>query len=66
MKQFHAAVLCILLALLPTAALAAEPDQPSGEQQAVSDLDLPYVYTDWQQYTVEDGLPNDHIFAVEV
>jgi ligand-binding sensor domain-containing protein len=24
------------------------------------------VYTDWQQFTVEDGLPNDHIFALEV
>jgi ligand-binding sensor domain-containing protein len=27
---------------------------------------LPYVYTDWQHFTVKDGLPNDHIFAVEV
>ena len=27
---------------------------------------LPYVYTQWEQYTVEDGLPNDHIFAVKV
>ena len=27
---------------------------------------LPYVYTDWQHFTVQDGLPNDHIFAVEV
>ena len=25
---------------------------------------LPYVYTDWQHFTVKDGLPNDHIFAV--
>ena len=66
MKQFHAAVLCILLAWLPMAVLAAEADEPSGEPQAISDLDLPYVYTDWQQYTVADGLPNDHIFAVEV
>lgn len=24
----------------------------------------PYVYTQWEQFTVEDGLPNDHIFAV--
>jgi ABC-type branched-subunit amino acid transport system substrate-binding protein len=29
-------------------------------------LDLPYVYTEWKQYTVADGLPNDHIFAVKV
>ena len=27
---------------------------------------LPFVYTQWEQYTVEDGLPNDHIFAVRV
>jgi ligand-binding sensor domain-containing protein len=28
--------------------------------------ELPYVYTDWKQFTVKDGLPNDHIFAVKV
>ena len=27
---------------------------------------LPYVYTHWKQFTVADGLPNDHIFAVKV
>ncbi|MCW5978786.1 MAG: hypothetical protein KIT09_11950 [Bryobacteraceae bacterium] len=26
--------------------------------------DLPYVYTKWKHFTTEDGLPNDHIFAV--
>jgi len=34
--------------------VAAAPDQ------------LPYVYTKWKHFTVEDGLPNDHIFAVKV
>jgi ligand-binding sensor domain-containing protein len=29
-------------------------------------LGMPYVYTKWEQYTTKDGLPNDHIFAVEV
>lgn len=33
--------------------------KPSGKQQ------LPYVYTDWKHFTVKDGLPNDHIFAVK-
>ncbi|MGB6854627.1 MAG: ABC transporter substrate-binding protein, partial [Thermoanaerobaculia bacterium] len=33
---------------------------------AVTDADLPYVYTNWKHYTVADGLPNDHIFAVKV
>jgi ligand-binding sensor domain-containing protein len=27
---------------------------------------LPYVYTEWKQFTVKDGLPNDHVFAVAV
>jgi ligand-binding sensor domain-containing protein len=26
---------------------------------------LPYVYTRWKQFTVADGLPNDHIFSVK-
>lgn len=31
----------------------------------ISDEDLPYVYTRWKNYTVKDGLPNDHIFSVK-
>jgi ligand-binding sensor domain-containing protein len=27
---------------------------------------LPYVYTQWKHFTVADGLPNDHVFAVKV
>jgi ligand-binding sensor domain-containing protein len=26
---------------------------------------LPFVYTKWKHFTVADGLPNDHIFAVK-
>jgi ligand-binding sensor domain-containing protein len=26
---------------------------------------LPYVYTNWRHFTVKEGLPNDHIFAVK-
>ncbi len=29
-------------------------------------VDMPYVYTHWEQYTMNDGLPNDHIFALAV
>ena len=25
---------------------------------------LPYVYTKWEQITTQEGLPNDHIFAI--
>ena len=31
----------------------------------VADDALPFVYTQWKHFTVEDGLPNDHIFAVK-
>jgi len=48
----------LLLAGLARPALAA--DAPAGTPK------LPYVYTNWKQFTVEDGLPNDHIFAVKV
>ena len=27
---------------------------------------MPYVYTEWEQLTVADGLPSDHVFAVRV
>jgi ligand-binding sensor domain-containing protein len=27
--------------------------------------ELPYIYTKWRQFTVADGLPNDHVFAVK-
>jgi ligand-binding sensor domain-containing protein len=27
---------------------------------------LPYIYTKWRQFTMADGLPNDHVFAVKV
>jgi len=36
-----------------------------GLASAADAARLPYVYTDWQHFTVKDGLPNDHVFAVE-
>jgi ligand-binding sensor domain-containing protein len=26
---------------------------------------MPFIYTEWEHFTVEDGMPNDHIFAVK-
>jgi ligand-binding sensor domain-containing protein len=66
MNLFLVAALSFALTLIPMAGSVAEAPQPNVDQPAVSDLDLPYVYTDWKQYTVEDGLPNDHIFAIDV
>lgn len=31
---------------------------------AQTEAGLPFVYTEWEHYTVEDGLPNDHVFAI--
>ena len=47
-------LISLFLALPPLVAWAAEPAPPA----------LPYVYTQWEQFTTSDGLPNDHIFAV--
>jgi hypothetical protein len=33
---------------------------------AVAEQGMPFVYTQWKQFTVKDGLPNDHVFAVKV
>ncbi|MFH1268361.1 MAG: two-component regulator propeller domain-containing protein, partial [Planctomycetota bacterium] len=41
---------------------AAEPSPAPGAATAGK---LPYVYTDWKHFTVDDGLPNDHIFALK-
>jgi hypothetical protein len=41
------------------AATASRSDDDTGSGA------LPYVYTKWKQFTVKDGLPNDHIFAVK-
>ena len=60
-------------------ALAAEPDPaaktpipsagpnspPTAPPVAATPDQLPYVYTKWKHFTVADGLPNDHIFAVK-
>lgn len=31
-----------------------------------SEQGLPFVYTEWKHFTVADGLPNDHIFAIKI
>ena len=36
----------------------------SGLLPAAEPVKLPYVYTKWKQFTVADGLPNDHILSL--
>ena len=47
-------------------ALAAALTGCAASPDTGGDPDLPYVYTEWEHYTVDDGLPNDHVFAVAV
>ena len=53
MRLFTVWILGLIAAVLPVSAQGPAPP-------------LPYVYTKWKQFTVADGLPNDHIFAVKV
>ncbi|MHC1766273.1 MAG: regulator [Verrucomicrobiia bacterium] len=47
--------LLLLGALVSTSSAAAVDPAAPG---------MPFVYTQWEQFTTKEGLPNDHIFAV--
>ncbi len=49
----HAAI-CLAILLMASALAAGQ-----GAEK------LPFVYTKWKQFTVKEGLPDDHIFAVK-
>ncbi|ACB76230.1 hypothetical protein [Opitutus terrae] len=53
---------CTTLALCN---LAAAASSAADAKSPAADPGLPYVYTQWEQFTTKDGLPNDHIFAVK-
>jgi ligand-binding sensor domain-containing protein len=73
--------ICVQKSIVATAALGAmvcllsgaDPPRPQGptplaatQVAGVPDDALPFVYTRWRHFTVADGLPSDHIFAVKV
>jgi len=66
MNLLRAAKLSILLVLSGMVGGRAEAAEPPEAEPGSADSGLPYIYTQWEQFTVEDGLPNDHIFAVKV
>ncbi len=45
---------------------AASPTSAAQSEDTGTEQKLPYIYRDWKHFTVKDGLPNDHIFAVDV
>ncbi len=44
---------------------APPPAAPAAAPVAVTPKDLPFVYTQWRHFTVKEGLPNEHVFAVK-
>ena len=60
MKTRPGLALLLLVALAAPVLAGAAAAAPAGSPK------LPYVYTSWKQFTVADGLPNDHVFAVKV
>jgi len=71
MKYFIAALEISLVLWLANTAICKAEDQtgasPTSHSVSAStgEEQLPYVYTQWKHFTVKDGLPNDHIFAVK-
>lgn len=52
----------------PASAAGASPAAAPATSAAAATADplqLPYVYTDWTHFTKQDGLPNEHVFAVK-
>jgi hypothetical protein len=48
------------------AALLALVAGSAAAEDTTSGPGLPFVYTHWTQFTLADGLPSDHIYAVKV
>jgi ligand-binding sensor domain-containing protein len=69
MRAFRGFGWVLMAAWLPGGAAAADapaaaPGTPGIAAQTPA-LRLPYVYTKWKHFTTENGLPNDHVFAVK-
>jgi ligand-binding sensor domain-containing protein len=57
----------LTLMCLACHAVRCGPRPNIGASDAPGDTaKMPYLYTQWEHLTVKDGLPNDHVFAVEV
>jgi ligand-binding sensor domain-containing protein len=54
-------ITAIMLLVAATCLHAQEAPAPKTEKP----VGLPYVYTEWEHFGTEQGLPNDHIFAVK-
>ncbi|OHB72366.1 MAG: regulator [Planctomycetes bacterium RBG_13_63_9] len=53
----------LLMSVAVVSSRAAET--PEAVEMKPAAAKLPYIYTQWKHFGVEEGLPNDHIFAVK-
>jgi len=67
MRPIPATTKTLAIGLLAIAATAcrAPGAEPGAATQPSTNQGLPYVYTNWKHFTTDDGLPNDHVFAVK-
>ncbi len=66
MIKSHKSTLKTLTCLVCLVFVAPSSAQESGDKPTSnSRARLPFVYTEWRQFHVDDGLPNDHVFALK-
>ena len=56
---------CVVFSVGSGRAAENENHRSTPTTAAATGEQLPYVYTNWKHFTVKDGLPNDHVFAVK-
>jgi branched-chain amino acid transport system substrate-binding protein len=57
----------IIATVSPTQSWAVTSASPpvASAPVAAAPNELPFVYTQWKHFTVQEGLPNDHVFSVK-
>ena len=63
-RRLFLSLLTLALASVTACAPLRGHRRPDGDPSPTGAR--PFIYRHWRHYTVEDGLPNDHIFAIKV
>lgn len=60
--RFGKYIVALVAAVILNPAWGVAQDTPAEPAKTPG---LPYIYTEWEHFTSEQGLPNDHVFAVK-